>query len=357
MAYRLLVVAGENETLRALPDQLDTIEVRQIESANDALWEVRTAPPEAIIADTDLPDMSGIDMAGILPSFDVQTRVILWSRTADAATRQKVEALGIYQFLQGDLSSEELQAVIHAAVDASVDATEQAELTAAAIVSDSDTDVPPPSPERENGSETADDGSLEDAIPPASVAEPDQREAAAEERASGPRRRLAGLAARTREAATQATQEHEHHGAAAAGGHAPRRSGNMVLTADNLAPIRSIMSDLSQELGPQCILLTDRAGMVLVEVGNTDTLPTMILLPLLSTSFSTAGEVARQLGEEDATTLYIHEGVNYDLYCFDIAQRFLLVLVFNKKVASSKIGAVWVNTKRAIRDLQEALLR
>jgi predicted regulator of Ras-like GTPase activity (Roadblock/LC7/MglB family) len=131
--------------------------------------------------------------------------------------------------------------------------------------------------------------------------------------------------------------------------------GNLVLTADNLNPIRSIMSQLSQELGPQCVMLTDRAGMVLVEVGNTDGLPTMILLPLLSTSFSTAGEVARQLGEEDATTLYIHEGVNYDLYCFDIAQRFLLVLVFNKKVASSKIGAVWVNTKRAIRELQDAL--
>lgn len=137
--------------------------------------------------------------------------------------------------------------------------------------------------------------------------------------------------------------------------HQRRRGGTMVLTSDNLAPIRSIMSQLSQELGPQCILLTDRAGMVLVEVGTTDNLPTMILLPLLSTSFSTAGEVARQLGEEDATTLYIHEGVHYDLYCFDIVQRFLLVLVFNKAVASSKIGAVWVNTKRAIRELHEAL--
>jgi hypothetical protein len=115
------------------------------------------------------------------------------------------------------------------------------------------------------------------------------------------------------------------------------------------------MSQLSQELGPQCVMLTDHAGMVLVEVGTTDTLPTMILLPLLSTSFATSGEVARQLGEEDAMTLYIHEGVNYDVYSFDISQRFLLVLVFNKKVANAKIGAVWVNTKRAIRELQDAL--
>jgi len=54
-------------------------------------------------------------------------------------------------------------------------------------------------------------------------------------------------------------------------------------------------------------------------------------------------------------TLYIHEGVNYDLYCFDIVQRFLLVLVFNKKVATSKIGTVWISTKRAIRELHDEL--
>lgn len=115
------------------------------------------------------------------------------------------------------------------------------------------------------------------------------------------------------------------------------------------------MSRLAQDLGTQCIMLTDMAGMVLVEVGTSHSLPTMILLPLLSTSFSTTGEVARQLGESDPTTLYIHEGVNYDLYCFDLSQRFLLVLVFNKKVATSKIGTVWISTKRAIRELHDAL--
>jgi hypothetical protein len=102
-------------------------------------------------------------------------------------------------------------------------------------------------------------------------------------------------------------------------------------------------------------MLTDRAGMVLVDVGTTDNLPMMIVLPLLSTSFSTAGEISRMMHEDDATTVYIHEGVNYDLYCFDVVQRFLLVLVFNKKVASSKIGAVWVNAKRAIRELRDQI--
>ena len=36
----------------------------------------------------------------------------------------------------------------------------------------------------------------------------------------------------------------------------------MVLTTDNLTPIRSRMDELSQDVGSQCILLTDRAGII-----------------------------------------------------------------------------------------------
>jgi hypothetical protein len=119
----------------------------------------------------------------------------------------------------------------------------------------------------------------------------------------------------------------------------------------------SVMSQLSQDLGAQSVMLTDRAGMVLVEVGSAANLPMMTVLPLLSTGFATTGEVARQLRDDDPTSVYIHEGANFDLYCFDVMRRFLLVLVFNKRVASSKIGAVWINAKRSIRELREAFGR
>jgi predicted regulator of Ras-like GTPase activity (Roadblock/LC7/MglB family) len=229
--------------------------------------------------------------------------------------------------------------------------------------------APPPAPEPAEPAEPAESAEPEAASAKqtnSKSAAPEPQPAAEPERPQPARVRLSsrnergegsgGLGARAR-AAAERSHEAAQAAAPQAQSHASSRrsSGNMVVTSENLNSIRGIMSQLSQELGPQCILLTDRAGMVLVEVGSQDKLPTMILLPLLSTSFSTAGEVARQLGEEDATTLYIHEGINYDLYCFDVAQRFLLVLVFNKKVASSKIGAVWVNTKRAIRELQDAL--
>ena len=128
-----------------------------------------------------------------------------------------------------------------------------------------------------------------------------------------------------------------------------------MLTSDNLTPIRNRLDALWQDVGAQCILLADRAGMMLAEVGITAGLPTMIMLPLLSTSFSTAGQIAQILREDESASLFMHEGVHYDLYCFDVLQRFMLVIVFDKAASAAKIGSVWVYAKRAIRDIQEVL--
>jgi predicted metal-dependent RNase len=115
------------------------------------------------------------------------------------------------------------------------------------------------------------------------------------------------------------------------------------------------MGELLQEVGAQCILLSNREGMVLTDVGTTTGLPTMVLLPLLSTSFSAAGQISQMLRERDSSSLYMQEGSHYDLYCFDMAQQFMLVLIFDKAASATKIGTAWVYTKRAIRDILEFL--
>jgi DNA-binding NarL/FixJ family response regulator len=363
MTYRIVVVAGENQALRALTEQLgDNVQVKMIESANEALWEVRSDPPEVIIADLDLSEMSGLEMAEILPNFDVPTKIVIWSRSENPTAEKEAKEFGVSAFLSGSISVSDIQAAINQAVQEYGITAKQLE-EQEEMIEEPDPEpepVPIPAPARTPARAPAPRVPVQER----SSSQPERATLRARRPSPSPRgggtpsRGSGSLAARAaaaehRSAERLESTEHEREHT-----HTRRRSSsnNMVLTSANLNLIRSIMSQLSQELGPQCILLTDRAGMVLVDVGATERLPVMILLPLLSTSFATSGEVSRQLGEEDATTLYIHEGVNYDLYCFDIAQSFLFVLVFNKKVASSKIGAVWVNTKRAIRELQDALL-
>lgn len=353
MAYRLMVVAGENEALRAIVGQLgDDFQVTHFDSADEALWDIRDNPPEALIADVDLPGMSGIDLAEIMPNFELRTRLLLWSRGENAAARQQAGELGVYHFFSGEVAADTVTATIREAVSSLPEAE--------------------PEPEPEPAPEPAPAPRAREEIKPARVVLP-SRDAATTTPEATPRSnknitparvvlpstadRIKNARASARAASKPAAAPAEKAADRPAAELAPRRrQGTLVVTAENLTPIRKIMSSLMQDLGAQNILLTDRNGMVLVDVGSNDGLPMMIVLPLLSTSFSSAGEIARQMRDsEDSTSVYIHDGVNYDLYGFDVAQRFLLVLVFNKKVASSKIGAVWVNAKRAVRDLRDAL--
>ena len=321
MAYRLLIVPGDNEELRALPGQLaDDVEARILDTANDALWEVRNSPPEVIIADMDLPGMSGMDLAEILPNFGVPTRVVLWSRTPNRQAAEEAASHGVHTFLNGPVSAAELNSALY-----------EAFRLAAAAASE-------PAPEQPAPAE-----------PPAAPPEPAKPVAPRPPLAERPRRETRDRPPAPPPAPAPAPP------VARKPSQRPR-SGSLVLTADNLKPIRGRMEALSQDVGSQCILLANRAGMVLAEVGITSGLPTMILLPLLSTSFSTAGQIAQMLREEESTALYMHEGQRYDLYCFDIIQNYMLVIVFDKGgMATAKIGSVWVYAKRAIRDMQEML--
>lgn len=350
MTYRLVVVAAESAPLLALPAALgDAVDVRVFDSANDALWELRANPPEAVIAEVDLPGMTGLELAEIIPNFELPTRVLLWSAQPNEAAQKQAEAYGVYRFLPGTTDADELRAVVEAAMRAARDGASQNTENAAAEPTPTVVADLPPAARTERREFTPARVTLP------SVAEREKLAEREKEAAAAPATRP-GLGSRAK-AAAERKPDPRPAPLPAPPAPAARRSasGNLVVTAENISPIRSIMSQLAQDLGAQSIMLTDRAGMVLVEVGVTDNLPMMIVLPLLSTSFSTAGEISRMMHEDDATTVYIHEGVNYDLYCFDVVQRFLLVLVFNKKVASSKIGAVWVNVKRAIRELRDQL--
>ena len=391
MAYRLLVVASDNPDLRDLRQHLgDDVTVSLVTSANEALWEVRSAPPHAIVADMVLPDMSGLDMAEILPNFGVSTRVVLVSRANDESARQQAQEFGVYGFLSGELSPSELRDEIREALRQGLVDEQEA---AAAEPEPEPEPEPAPPPRRvledvpsgtrvvrpPTAEERAEQAPPRSAAPPLRPAPrrpvqdlgkpyepPDRSRRAAPE----PAERSGGLAARARQqmqssppaspapappAPPAASAPAPAPASGEGGGFRQRGAGTLVLTSDNLTSVNRILSDLSQSLGAQCALLTDRAGMTMAQHGSTEKLPMMILLPLLSTSFSTAGEVGRQLREQDATTLYIHDGTRYSLYCFDIVGRFLLVIVFDKQIAATKIGSVWVEGRGAIRKLREAL--
>jgi len=320
MTYRLIVVPGDSDELRALQSAFSgDVTVQTLDTANEALWEVRNDPPGVIIANVELPGMSGIDLAEILPNFGAPTRLVLWSRRSDPQIARQVAGFGVQHIVNSGMAIGDLRDLIYRELREAATTVTQAEEPPTVSAPE-----PPPRPVRQPKEEPS---------APAEPPRPARQKAEPHRPAEPPPARPAESAHRP----------------------ARRRDGPLVLTPEDQRAIRLRMEALDRDVGSKCIILADRAGMVLVETGLTIGLPTMVLLPLLSTSFSTAGQITQMLRETESSALYVHEGSHYDLYCFDIAQRLMLVIVFDKSGTPAKIGSVWVYAKRAIRDIQELL--
>ncbi len=126
----------------------------------------------------------------------------------------------------------------------------------------------------------------------------------------------------------------------------------LVLSDDRFDEIARCLADLRFELGAQCILLADITGQMLAHVGVIEEIDLPVLISLIGGSFATALELARHLEEEQALTLNYHEGRRLDIYSANVNEELFLVLLFDKRQQSSRIGMVWLYTRRTLQTLR-----
>jgi len=110
------------------------------------------------------------------------------------------------------------------------------------------------------------------------------------------------------------------------------------------------LSDLRHEIGAQYVVLADLEGQVMAAVGAAEELMPS-LAALIGKGLATEFEIARQLREDRSYNLYYHEGARYDLYAATVGEQFSLIVVFDRRMGTSRIGMVWLYIKRAIQDL------
>ncbi|MBN1657607.1 MAG: response regulator [Anaerolineae bacterium] len=131
----------------------------------------------------------------------------------------------------------------------------------------------------------------------------------------------------------------------------------LVLSDTQFDAIAERLSGLLFELDAQCILLADVSGRVIAQVGETGSLDPSMLVSLIGGSFATSFELARYLQDNDAVTLNYHEGAHYDIYSSNVGTDFFLVLLFEKRTQSSRLGMVWLYVRRALGELQKLMRR
>jgi ActR/RegA family two-component response regulator/predicted regulator of Ras-like GTPase activity (Roadblock/LC7/MglB family) len=326
----IMIVPGKNSVLHYVARQMDGLDdVIVLDSANHALWQARQTPPRIVLAGLQLDDMSGVELAEILPNFAPDTRILICG-PASPVTAGEVQAVGA-EFVSLEGSAADSVRAVYQALDIAPPAV---------LPTTSELQQLPPAPSKTvNAPSTPAPKAAEQ---PAQPAQP----------APKPRPSTAAPAPMPPAAKEQPTPVVEDPPAAPEGFSG---SGAFVIRPQQLNVLNKLLEVLAKEVGAQCVLLSDPAGMVLVQWGALPSVVMEMTGPLLATSFSTANQLARHLQEQDSSAVYIHEGSRYDIYAFNISYRVILIIMFDKRVNPGKLGTVWVYAKRAMKQLQQIL--
>ena len=325
MAALIMIAPGNNQVLQHVARQMNGLgDVVVVASANDVLWQSRQTPPRIVLADAQLQDMSGTELAEILPNFAPQTRILICG-VAQGELEAQVQAVGA-EFVRLDGSTAQGVEAVYRALDIAAPPMP--------------VEVAPPR-EKAVAPKPAD--------VPAVAPKPAQKPAPGEFNVAKPPARPAPKPGTNELKTNGGTKEP----APPLETFAP--SGALVIQPQQYQVLVKLLELVAKEVGAECVLLIDPAGMILVQAGALSNVVLEMVGPLLATSFSTTGQLARHLQDQNTNASYIHEGDRYDIYAFNVISRISLIIMFDKKTNPGKLGTVWVYAKRAMRQLQHIL--
>lgn len=127
---------------------------------------------------------------------------------------------------------------------------------------------------------------------------------------------------------------------------APRAS-SWAFREEDAARIHGVLQAFLRDASARTALLVDRAGQMLVTVGEAPTFDPTAFASLTAADFSANDQLARLLGEPEFGTLF-HQGEKESLYLADIARRVILVVLFDNRTT---LGLVKLRMKHAVADL------
>lgn len=135
-------------------------------------------------------------------------------------------------------------------------------------------------------------------------------------------------------------------------------AGLLALTGERFEALAGRIEKLRVDLGARAALLADLSGQLLVYGGNIEKLDTATMMALLGGNMAASSELGRYLNYPSPVYLAFFEGPPYDLYAASIGHHFFLTLVFDRHpgtAGTSRIGMVWLYTRRALEELQVLL--
>ncbi len=108
-----------------------------------------------------------------------------------------------------------------------------------------------------------------------------------------------------------------------------------------------LLTGLLRETNVRSLLLVDRTGQIVANVGEAPQFDTQAFASLTAADFSANDQLAKMIGEHEFASLF-HQGEKESMYLADVARRVILVALFDSRTT---LGLVRLKVKAAVEEL------
>jgi predicted regulator of Ras-like GTPase activity (Roadblock/LC7/MglB family) len=119
--------------------------------------------------------------------------------------------------------------------------------------------------------------------------------------------------------------------------------GNWALFEEDFYSISLILQTLMRSAGARSVMLIDKTGQLINSIGEPPGFDVTSFSSLAAADFAANAQLAEMVGEKDFATL-VHQGTSESLYLSLIANRVILVVLFDRKTS---LGLVRLKARRA----------
>jgi predicted regulator of Ras-like GTPase activity (Roadblock/LC7/MglB family) len=124
----------------------------------------------------------------------------------------------------------------------------------------------------------------------------------------------------------------------------------MILTAETVESVKSIVNEKLISENVQTVLVIDGAGNILAHCGqDTDGLDAISLAALTAANFGATSQIAKLIGENDFSLLY-HKGEKANIHFARLGGEMILVSIFGDDVS---LGLVRVRVDELAADINK----
>ena len=127
--------------------------------------------------------------------------------------------------------------------------------------------------------------------------------------------------------------------------------GILALTGEKFELLAQRLETLRIDVGAHATIIADTTGSIIIYAGNIGGIDTSSMMALLGSTMAASSTLSHQLKYPEQIHLSYFEGPPYDLYATNLGDDFFLTIIQKRQKEGSRIGTVWLYTRRALSSL------